>query len=221
MAFVCCYRPPNSKDLADIRSFADNIFPSFEKIIIVGDFNLPNISWTDSSYISVGTLGQEFCDTLDDYFMSQLCLLPTRESNILDLLITNQPEQVSFMGVCDPSELGMSSDHKLIRFKFSMRSTTFTPNKRLVYDYRRTDFDKLRQRLTDMDICSLITSNGAFSNIDDDWSTWKSAVMNAMNEVITTKYVDPRRSPPWITPTILHQIRKKSYCPQTVFGKRN
>ncbi len=158
--FVCCYRPPNSKDLADIRSFADNIFPSFEKIIIVGDFNLPNISWTNSSYISVGTLGQEFCDTLDDYFMSQLCLLPTRESNILDLLITNQPEQVSFMGVCDPSELGMSSDHKLIRFKYSMRSTTFTPNKRLVYDYRRTDFDKLRQRLTDMDICSLITSNG-------------------------------------------------------------
>ncbi len=90
-----------------------------------------------------------------------------------------------------------------------MRSTTFTPNKRLVYDYRRTDFDKLRQRLTDMDICSLITSNGAFSNIDDDWSTWKSAVMNAMNEVIPTKYVHPRRSPPWITPTILHQIRKK------------
>ena len=202
--FVCCYRPPNSKDLADIRSFANNIFPSFQKIIIAGDFNHPNISWTNS----MGTLGQEFCDTLDDYFMSQLCLLPTRESNILDLLITNQPEQVSFMGVCDPSELGMSSDHKLIRFKFSMRSTIFMPNKRLVYDYRRTDFDKLRQRLTDMDICSLITSNRAFSNIDD-WSTWKSAVMNAMNEVIPTKYVHPRRSPPWITPTILHQIRKK------------
>jgi hypothetical protein len=80
--FVRCYRPPNSKDLADIRSFADNIFPSFEKIIIVGDFNLPNISWTNSSYISVGTLGQEFCDTLDDYFMSQLCLLPTIENRI-------------------------------------------------------------------------------------------------------------------------------------------
>ncbi len=115
-----CQQP--AYDLADIRSFANNIFPSFEKIIIARDFNLPNISWTNSSYISVGTLGQEFCDTLDDYFMSQLCLLPTRESNILDLLITNQPEQVSFIGVCDPSELGMSSDHKLIRFKFSMRS---------------------------------------------------------------------------------------------------
>ncbi len=33
--------------------------------------------------------------------------------------------------------------------------------------------------------------------------------MYAMNEVIPTKYVDPRRSPHWITPTILHQIRKK------------
>ncbi len=42
--FVRCYRPPNSKDLADIRSFAENIFPSFEKIIVAGDFNLPNTS---------------------------------------------------------------------------------------------------------------------------------------------------------------------------------
>jgi hypothetical protein len=34
--------------------------------------------------------------------------------------------------------------------------------------------------------------------------------MTAVHNCIPTKYVDPRRSPPWITPTILHQIRKKA-----------
>ncbi len=33
--------------------------------------------------------------------------------------------------------------------------------------------------------------------------------MTAVHECIPSKLVDPRRSPPWITPNILHQIRKK------------
>ncbi|CAB3991977.1 Hypothetical predicted protein, partial [Paramuricea clavata] len=70
-------------------------------------------------------------------------------------------------------------------------------------------FDGLRKRLIDINICSLVTNNGTESSVDDDWSTWKDAVMSAVHEFIPSKYVDPRRSLPWITPTILHQIRKK------------
>ena len=92
---VCCYRPPASKDMSDLKSLADYLFPSQDKIVIAGNFNLPNISWTVSNHTATGTLDQIFCDVLDDYFMSQLCLIPTRESNILDLSITNQPEHIS------------------------------------------------------------------------------------------------------------------------------
>jgi hypothetical protein len=69
--------------MSDLRSMADNLFPNYDKIIIAGDFNLPNISWTDSNHTS----SQNLCGILDDYFMSQLCLIPTRESNILDLIM--------------------------------------------------------------------------------------------------------------------------------------
>ena len=41
----------------------DNLFPSYDKIIIAGDFNLPNISWTYSNHTSAGTLGQNFRDS--------------------------------------------------------------------------------------------------------------------------------------------------------------
>ena len=53
---VCCYRPPDSNEMSDFRSLANNLFPGYDKIIIVGDFNLPNISWADSTYTSVGSL---------------------------------------------------------------------------------------------------------------------------------------------------------------------
>ena len=55
----------------------------------------------------------------------------------------------------------------------------------------------------------LMTNNGTDTTIDDDWSIWKSSVLTAVKEFIPTKLVNPRRSPPWITPNILHLIREK------------
>ena len=209
LLLVCCYRPPDSNDMSDFRSLADNFFSSYEQVIIAGNFNLPNINWMDSNYTCNGALDQEFCDILDDYFMSQHCLLPTRKSNILDLLITNHPKQVSILDICDPKEVGMSSDHRVVRFKvLSPVSSTKQP-KRLVFDYKRADFESLRNRLTELDICSLLSNNEKEFTIDDDWSVWKNAVLSVVYEYIPTKYVDPRRTPPWITPSILHQVRKK------------
>ena len=97
LLLVCCYRPLDCDDMSDFRSLGDNLFSSYEQVIIAGDFNLPNINWMDSNYTCNGALDLEFCDILDDYFMSKHCLLPTRESNILDLLITNHAEQVSIL----------------------------------------------------------------------------------------------------------------------------
>ena len=170
--------------MSDLRSIADNLFPNYDKIIITGDFNLPNISWTSTTHTSTGLLGQNFCDILDDYFMTQLCLTPTRESNILDLLITNQPEQISSLDICDLTEIGMTTDHKVIRFTCCKTFNTITSNKRLVYDYKRgRNFDDLRKRLLDMDICHLMTNNGTDTTIDDDWSIWKSKCVDSCKRI--------------------------------------
>ena len=67
LLLVCCYRPPDSDDVSDFRSLADNLFSSYEQVIIAGDLNLPNINWMDSNYTCNGALDQEFCDMLDDY----------------------------------------------------------------------------------------------------------------------------------------------------------
>ena len=121
--------------------------------------------------------------------MITLCtnsLLPTRESNILDLLITNPPEQVSIFDICDPKEVGMSSDHRVVRSKvLSLVNSTKQP-KRLVFDHRRADLEGLRNSLTEPDICSLLSSNEKQSTIDDDWSVWKNTVLSAVYKYIPT-----------------------------------
>lgn len=128
-----------------------------------------HISWADSTYTLVDSLSQNFCDILDDYFMNQLCLVPTRESNILYLIITNQTELVTLTEVCSPTQLGMSFDHNIIQFHFSYGCNTIKPSKRLIYDYHRANFDALRNRLNDMDLCSLLKNHGMERSIDDDW----------------------------------------------------
>ena len=89
----------------------------------------------------------------------------------------------------------MSSDHRVVRFKvLSPVSSTKQP-KRLVFDYKLADFEGLRNRLTELDICSLLSNNEKESTIDDDWSVWKNAVLFVVYEYIPTKYVDPRHTP--------------------------
>ena len=131
--------------------------------------------------------------------------MPTRESNSLQLIITNQPELVTLTEICCRMQLGMTSDHNIIQFHFSHGCNTSKPNNCLIYDYQRANFDALPNRLADMDLFSLLQNLGMERSIDDDWSTWKNTVMMAMNEFIPTKCVDS----PCITQNILHLIRKK------------
>ena len=153
--------------MSDFQSLANTIFPGYNKIIIAGDFNLPNISWADSTYTLVGSLSQKYCD-------------------ILDLIITNQPELVTLTEICSLTQLGMSTDHNIVQFHFSYGYNTIQPIRRLIHGYRRANFDGLRKRLTDMDLRSLLKNNGIERSINDDWSTWKTALMTAINEFIPT-----------------------------------
>ena len=101
----------------------------------------------------------------------------------------------------------MSTDHNIVQVHFSYDYNTIQPKKTLDPRLPKSQLDGLRKRLTDMDPRSLLKINGIERSINDDWSTWKTAMMTAINEFIPTKYGDSRRT--WITQNILHLIRKK------------
>lgn len=92
-----------------------NLSTRYDNIVICGDFNLPKIIW-DSLDQTTGSDELQFTELLKDYFLSQINLQPTRSENILDLIITNVPDQVKVSNIFLPHESGIVTDHNCIVF---------------------------------------------------------------------------------------------------------
>lgn len=114
-----CYRPPDSSDsfvtnlhanLLDIRSN----FPKAD-IYLFGDFNYPNINWNTLTASAQDSLN--FVELTLDFSLTQLVSQPTRDLNILDLVLTSAPDNISPISLTDGF-----SDHKLLHFTLKMPS---------------------------------------------------------------------------------------------------
>ena len=84
----------------------------FDKIILAGDFNYPDVVWEGGW---TGTKDESFIESIRDGFWTQHVDQPTRhrigqKSNILDLLLTKDPMDITSIDYCSP--IGRS-DHIL------------------------------------------------------------------------------------------------------------
>ena len=90
----------------------------FSKLLIVGDFNFPNVNWHSWSTPS-NVVGGLFLDTLDDEFLIQQVTFAAsfRDSQTptLDLIITTDDVQLHNLAADAP--LGRS-DHVMICFDY-------------------------------------------------------------------------------------------------------
>ena len=85
--------------------------------IIMGDFNHGHIQW--KSLQSMGREDHKFLVLVQDTFLSQHVLEPTRGENVLDIVLSSQNELVDNVKICEP--LG-SSDHNQIHFTIKVKS---------------------------------------------------------------------------------------------------
>ncbi len=78
-----------------------------ENVLLMGDFNLRDIDW--KSLEGTTNASKLFLQTLEDNCLFQLVSEPTRGNNLIDLVITGNPEMVDSVSV----ELPFStSDHR-------------------------------------------------------------------------------------------------------------
>jgi len=99
----------------------------------------------------IGTLGEDFCNIPDDFFLIQKNMHATRDSrnpgslgNILDLVLTNNDSLVEKV-VVRPNVF--DSDHHPLTFKLHPKMTTPDNVRRKVYCYKRADFHGLQNSL--------------------------------------------------------------------------
>ncbi len=110
------YRSPNSSgdnnvQLCDLLTYMSNV--NCGNLVVVGDFNYNSINWEVKAVESTSVSEVMFLDRVQDLFLEQLILEPTRyrvgqRSNILDLVLTNNTYCISDIHYHDP--LG-ASDH--------------------------------------------------------------------------------------------------------------
>lgn len=118
----CYYRQPdNNIDAVEslntslTRRTHSNNLPN---IILSGDFNMPDIKWKrdDSNNFQIKTnnnynmeINNKFVEALEENCLNQAVAEPTRQDNILDLVLTTNPSIIENISVED----GMS-DHKIV-----------------------------------------------------------------------------------------------------------
>ena len=85
--------------------------------IIMGDFNHGNIKW--DTLQSTGVEDQQFLCLIQDNFLTQHVLEPTRAARILDIVLSSQKEFVDNVVIQEP--LG-SSDHNQLHFNIKIKS---------------------------------------------------------------------------------------------------
>ena len=89
--------------------------------IILGDFNLPEINWQDFSFVE--SESRRLINFTEDNFLYQHVTEPTRGSNILDLIFTNQEYLVQNTKV---REHLATCDHNMIEFEINNEQNPLT-----------------------------------------------------------------------------------------------
>ena len=108
------YIPPNSDSdyLNSLLLYFSNLIISHDRIILVGDFNLPDVDWDTLTGTSLSS--KSFCDFVFQNNLSQLIHTHTHlKGNILDIVLTNSDELISNVEVTPPCH-SLSSDHYII-----------------------------------------------------------------------------------------------------------
>jgi hypothetical protein len=150
-----------------------------------------------------------FYNTLSDPYFSQLIYIPTREQNILDLLITNIPDSIANIEVINSSEYNLSSDHNCVLFYFIAEKVTASQKiRRTIYDYKRADFEGIKQTLETLEFDWMM--NDSTSDINDDWISWRDSFLTIANDHIPQKTINGRNNPPWLTGEILNVLKKET-----------
>jgi len=140
--------------------------------------------WIGTSRLAQWILGATteeslFYDCLEENICTQHVRVPTRENNILDLIISSEPDLISNVSTINCLANG---DHNMLLCNVHMKATTRNTN-RHCYDYNKAYFDSLREDLAWIDWDLLL--NG---DVRTCWNKFKELITS-----LEEKYVPKKR----------------------------
>lgn len=199
---VTAYRPPKQSAQNDVTFYKilGETLKKANETVFLGDYNLPHIDWNNLT--GVNEESHRMIEFILDNFLTQHVKEPTRERNILDLVITTHEDLISSL---DVREHLSTSDHKMLDIRISANYTQ-CKSQTLMYDFKNANFDNLRASLSDL--------HGKLSGINDPselWESFKLSVLENQNLHIPMKPKSEKHtSPPWFNRNIGNELKRRN-----------
>ena len=162
----------------------------FSHILIMGDFNYPNIDWENynSNGDSTESIEYKFIENLQDSFLFQHIKKPTRwrgtnTPHILDLIITNEEPMISDLECTSP--LG-KSDHCVLSFNYTCNcyiNLMENPRKQRLYD--NGNYPDFMNELEQKDWSSILSESEV---IDTNWKKFVDILRSLQDKYIPENF---------------------------------
>lgn len=205
------YRPPKQREENDTLMYSE-ISKNIHKngTVIVGDFNLPKINW--NSLTSPNIVGERFLDFMHDSYLTQLVDKPTRNENILDLILTNENDLVNDVTV--DCNLG-TSDHHSLSFVINRDNKMVETNNKLFPNFKLANFDLLRKTLKQIDWAEIWQTDSSHPNapIHETWNHFSirlKQLIQTSGIPFAPKRTNINKTPSWITTEIKQISNRKN-----------
>ena len=214
------YRSPNSTDLqntlieSSIKSVVDC---NFRYVLLMGDFNFPEINWiSESANVPDNHPAQRFLTCIQDLFLYQHIHEPThyrhnQNANVLDLVFTNGEELLNSLQYTEP--LGKSHHVSLSWTLTCYQHRTHT--KTIKYNYDKGDYAEMQKFFSEFDWKEKL---GDLS-VEDMWQVIKESFNEAVKRFVPSisvngKSFSQRKKPPWLDEHVRLALRgkKKAYA---------
>ena len=138
-----------------------------------------------------------------DHALTQMVLVPTRGSNILDLFITNFPSLITLADT-----IPGVSDHEIVAIQSIVHFPITKQIPRRILCYNKADWDSISSELEDL--------QSIFNNVDPHhadtetlWALFSDQLSNLVDQYIPSRNCRRSRDLPWLIPTLRSRIRRK------------
>ena len=204
MTVVVAYRPPeDGSSLGKIVHALDTVCVGGRPVLLLGDFNLPEIVWKGADNhpeLQRRTArALTLCEMIDHHGLRQHVTEPTREGAMLDLVISNLQHCQ-----CDVDVGLFESEHRQTVVTFSVSCPSPTRITRsTALNYRRADFPGMRNSLR---LLPWNVLDGL--DVDDAVGIFYQWVEAAIADFIPTVILRSK-VPPWFDGDVKRALREK------------
>ena len=191
------YRPPNNSGINDsnlINQIKDNCS---DRTILIGDFNYPHINWET---FGASTDSVNFRDLCLDKFLIQMVTESTRGGNILDLILTNIPNEVVKVETSAPLA---NSDHNIVTFHITHNRSP--PTYKARPNFKKTNFHAMRRDFAAIEWNEILENKP----VQDCWEIIVSKLEALHKKHVVYSNLSIRKKPVWFNSDIKVLIAQK------------